>query len=1766
MDMWGRLNKGLQVVQNQLDTYVEAAGVATPDEGATDSTATSGSAAAPDDVQQEKAQGATPEKTGRFEDLQEALEQSENRNRLINEEFSLLLRQKDKEIQALKESSESGVVPDAITSAAAATTSSNATETEELRQALSEKEERLQELESKSEQKLTRLKQQAKAKITGLQEQVSSLQEQLKQFPATDSPDGGMSVTGEEVENLRACLEESTRRGSELQMELEEVKKNASMTATVANSPSTSEAEETVAQLTRQLQDAEQEHTAARRDWEKVSTELRAAVSQLEQKITEKEQHAGQLASENASQNSRIEQLEEKIAEKLKEIEELEEQDVASQAEIMSLQAEMSTTANGSSVDGHDLQQVQTELAEKAHELESLQDRNEQLTAEMKQQHASLTEQIDSITSDKSDLEVQVAKLLADIQVRDEQLSSNSSDLAEQLRTEQSKLESEHNQLESNRSQLLSERNKLESDHVQLQSERSQLEAERSHLQSELGQLGKERSQLQSECTEFEAARSQLQSERGQLEAERNSLEVDRNGLAAERNSLEVDRSGLEAERNSLEVNRSGLEAERNSLEVDRSGLEAERKEFSSQQSSTVAELTEDHERKQSALQLQLEQLREEFSIQTDQLQQELSGKVEQVKALQSDIERQQQQQQQRGKVQLSTSATSVASDQDSAITSGGSSSCGTAGRDVQPPSTPTRPAGAMTDSWTPLGLSSQMSTSVTVHDDDVDVDDDADPHQTVERLRKVLEAKEQALKDLNAKAEVKFEKLKAQAKKKLSSLQHQHAAEKEELVQQWQQRLDKMHSEHTHHSDSQSLAATAGSGKAAGGNAGIASTGQNWEKLLEERLSRIQELEQTAPSLPEAATSIDVASHRPIRLADLKQKCEQLSAENVELLEKVEALSVENTDLMALLSESRRTSKDDTSAQPDPQPLTADSEEASVTVATNAGDSIARDVSQDMTTIANEVDKKLNAALSSVATFLVQVKEHLNTDDDDNDDNGDVIEYPQMPTEHESMSQSVSELCQVAQSAHRKRATLLEENMRLSMNLSSMQQSLRESQLQLSDVAETRDESAGELETLQHTVQSLEEQNADLCAQLTELEAMKQRNVELHTQLQSMDTLEQDMANSLQKLSDQAEQVSSLQAQLDKVTRQLHTKQEECDETAAERLISENELSSVRAELHTANTSKEAAQQQLTTAQQQLTTAQQQLATTGQDLESTEQKLASTEQELQAKSEHLNTTTSKCLQLEVNVKELQVQCETIETERHRQSSAERSGLVDELRLWRNKAEDAEAQVSKTSSQLADLQLSWSEQNGVVSTLQRQLQDCERQSKALSHEAEKLRADYKDSQAQLNTVLGNLHAAQASAAQQLSSSQSEEKRLHRQFTSLQAQLKQEEEQRRRAEHDSAKLSEEKEKAERLYADLHSQVANQTAQRNEENVSILLLQQQVTEAEAARQKLQLDLDMTLTSLHDRETQTLQLSSEVARLTAQRGDVEQQMRQVGRQRDLAQAQEDQIRSQLLLAQSAASTVPELQSQLEASASHLRETSRKLQDSEAACSAYTQTVKSLREQCSDLEADQQRRESEVQMEMRSVQLRQRQLEQDLELATVERRLQASADAAKDQEMADLTESTVLIPLPVDSEDYDKLQQKLTAESAKCGILERELDDSRQEVQELLKEQKLQQEETQQLLQQHRQQQRSADVAVDVAETEDIPEWSSTLTTDGAGQSAQSTTLPLAANQLLQQLRVHSLGLTHRLSRAHPGAPRMLLVAYAVFIHFWCLYCAVA
>eukprot|EP00117_Sycon_ciliatum_P030053 scpid28113/ scgid1272/ len=1724
MDMWGRLNKGLQVVQNQLDTYVEAAGVATPDEGATDSTATSGSAAAPDDVQQEKAQGATPEKTGRFEDLQEALEQSENRNRLINEEFSLLLRQKDKEIQALKESSESGVVPDAITSAAAATTSSNATETEELRQALSEKEERLQELESKSEQKLTRLKQQAKAKITGLQEQVSSLQEQLKQFPATDSPDGGMSVTGEEVENLRACLEESTRRGSELQMELEEVKKNASMTATVANSPSTSEAEETVAQLTRQLQDAEQEHTAARRDWEKVSTELRAAVSQLEQKITEKEQHAGQLASENASQNSRIEQLEEKIAEKLKEIEELEEQDVASQAEIMSLQAEMSTTANGSSVDGHDLQQVQTELAEKAHELESLQDRNEQLTAEMKQQHASLTEQIDSITSDKSDLEVQVAKLLADIQVRDEQLSSNSSDLAEQLRTEQSKLESEHNQLESNRSQLLSERNKLESDHVQLQSERSQLEAERSHLQSELGQLGKERSQLQSECTEFEAARSQLQSERGQLETERNSLEVDR------------------------------------------SGLEAERKEFSSQQSSTVAELTEDHERKQSALQLQLEQLREEFSIQTDQLQQELSGKVEQVKALQSDIERQQQQQQ-RGKVQLSTSATSVASDQDSAITSGGSSSCGTAGRDVQPPSTPTRPAGAMTDSWTPLGLSSQMSTSVTVHDDDVDVDDDADPHQTVERLRKVLEAKEQALKDLNAKAEVKFEKLKAQAKKKLSSLQHQHAAEKEELVQQWQQRLDKMHSEHTHHSDSQSLAATAGSGKAAGGNAGIASTGQNWEKLLEERLSRIQELEQTAPSLPEAATSIDVASHRPIRLADLKQKCEQLSAENVELLEKVEALSVENTDLMALLSESRRTSKDDTSAQPDPQPLTADSEEASVTVATNAGDSIARDVSQDMTTIANEVDKKLNAALSSVATFLVQVKEHLNTDDDDNDDNGDVIEYPQMPTEHESMSQSVSELCQVAQSAHRKRATLLEENMRLSMNLSSMQQSLRESQLQLSDVAETRDESAGELETLQHTVQSLEEQNADLCAQLTELEAMKQRNVELHTQLQSMDTLEQDMANSLQKLSDQAEQVSSLQAQLDKVTRQLHTKQEECDETAAERLISENELSSVRAELHTANTSKEAAQQQLTTAQQQLTTAQQQLATTGQDLESTEQKLASTEQELQAKSEHLNTTTSKCLQLEVNVKELQVQCETIETERHRQSSAERSGLVDELRLWRNKAEDAEAQVSKTSSQLADLQLSWSEQNGVVSTLQRQLQDCERQSKALSHEAEKLRADYKDSQAQLNTVLGNLHAAQASAAQQLSSSQSEEKRLHRQFTSLQAQLKQEEEQRRRAEHDSAKLSEEKEKAERLYADLHSQVANQTAQRNEENVSILLLQQQVTEAEAARQKLQLDLDMTLTSLHDRETQTLQLSSEVARLTAQRGDVEQQMRQVGRQRDLAQAQEDQIRSQLLLAQSAASTVPELQSQLEASASHLRETSRKLQDSEAACSAYTQTVKSLREQCSDLEADQQRRESEVQMEMRSVQLRQRQLEQDLELATVERRLQASADAAKDQEMADLTESTVLIPLPVDSEDYDKLQQKLTAESAKCGILERELDDSRQEVQELLKEQKLQQEETQQLLQQHRQQQRSADVAVDVAEqTEDIPEWSSTLTTDGAGQSAQSTTLPLAANQLLQQLRVHSLGLTHRLSRAHPGAPRMLLVAYAVFIHFWCLYCAVA
>ena len=75
-----------------------------------------------------------------------------------------------------------------------------------------------------------------------------------------------------------------------------------------------------------------------------------------------------------------------------------------------------------------------------------------------------------------------------------------------------------------------------------------------------------------------------------------------------------------------------------------------------------------------------------------------------------------------------------------------------------------------------------------------------------------------------------------------------------------------------------------------------------------------------------------------------------------------------------------------------------------------------------------------------------------------------------------------------------------------------------------------------------------------------------------------------------------------------------------------------------------------------------------------------------------------------------------------------------------------------------------------------------------------------------------------------------------------------------------------------------------------------------------------------MDSSLANLRDREAQTLQLSSEVARLSAQQGDIEQQMRQVVRQRDLAQGQEDQLRSQVVGLQSSASLVPQLQSQIE------------------------------------------------------------------------------------------------------------------------------------------------------------------------------------------------------------------------------------------------------
>lgn len=77
---------------------------------------------------------------------------------------------------------------------------------------------------------------------------------------------------------------------------------------------------------------------------------------------------------------------------------------------------------------------------------------------------------------------------------------------------------------------------------------------------------------------------------------------------------------------------------------------------------------------------------------------------------------------------------------------------------------------------------------------------------------------------------------------------------------------------------------------------------------------------------------------------------------------------------------------------------------------------------------------------------------------------------------------------------------------------------------------------------------------------------------------------------------------------------------------------------------------------------------------------------------------------------------------------------------------------------------------------------------------------------------------------------------------------------------------------------------------------------------------------MELESALSGVRDRETQSLELSAEVARLSADQESLEQRLRQAVRQRDVAQAQEDQLKLQLAQIQSTAALVPQMQQQVE------------------------------------------------------------------------------------------------------------------------------------------------------------------------------------------------------------------------------------------------------
>ena len=659
-----------------------------------------------------------------------------------------------------------------------------------------------------------------------------------------------------------------------------------------------------------------------------------------------------------------------------------------------------------------------------------------------------------------------------------------------------------------------------------------------------------------------------------------------------------------------------------------------------------------------------------------------------------------------------------------------------------------------------------------------------------------------------------------------------------EELTKQWQLRLEQAQSERAAgDSDVDGSASQTGPGQGGG-------TSSTWEKSLEQRLQRLQELEQSTP-VPGVSGGggdvVDGAVQRPVRLADLKKKCEDLTQENMDLVGMVEALSAENGQLMTLLEANRRCSSTDskTVAGTHEGGQLKSSEHPDTPSKGTPATSLVDNVSKDIDVIASEVDKQLNAVLSSVATFLFQVKDQINTEED--------IGECHLPTEHEAMTRSVSQLCQMAHETHKKHAELEREHMALSMSLSTMQVSLNASQSELSDAHRAK----ALANPLQMDVQNI----ADACKQLySENQSLTQQVEQSQFSLEQKEDTIRELGSSMSALQksllDATSQLATLQAQHDKALHQLHAKEDEYNNVAADHSIAETELSAAQADITKLSqtigdlkSDAHAKEQTLADAKEQLRVMSESHETLANEKQDMLSRLAVVEQELQEKTEELTVAASGRMQLEVAVKDLQVQSEKVEQERQRQSSSERSGLVEELRLWRNKAEDAQALANTYSTQLADGQIQWSEQNAELTHLRQQVSDHERQLKAVLLEKDKLTSDYAESQTQLKTVIANFNVANASAAQQLSSSQSEQQRLQRKLDVLEERAVSEEKQRQTAQEEVSKLSQQKLQVERLYSELQTEMAGREARLGQESYDFTLLKQQLADSEAACEQLQ-----------------------------------------------------------------------------------------------------------------------------------------------------------------------------------------------------------------------------------------------------------------------------------------------------------------------------------